>query len=488
MKTLFLRYLIRFLFSAIALGVGIWYVSSSLNNASLTYISMDSFLNSIGAADGNVASVNGCFLCRYVNDLFVVIGQAAELFWSGITNHLWILMAVGFGIFLFIHTVTHVYKSMMETTKLDTAEKKIDFESWFDTVWRQGLRIIIVGAFIGAFGLGGVTAIKTLGNITVQPVMYVGTELALAATGMESAAQCALPEVSGTDNPMAPVSNAFMCIVGNINSVMLAGAAGGFALMNYAWMGLGGGVLTWIAGLLVVIMFMVVGFDLFFQILSVIFRLVFLIIFMPILVAATAFEKTWKMASGVLGGAVKTLVGAAVKVIAIALKVVILYTIMLFASDEFFPGPMDGYSSILPPLLTIENTAPLSSETAKVRDVFATCETRATVDGIIDKDKFVDCFKTEKQIVEAHFPAAFDFMGNGWGFLVMMIGLFLIYTYVLSPKIDKLLADAPAIHPFKQTDAKEPGGLDNFGGELKNFGKLAWQKPKDWVDKLLKKE
>lgn len=488
MKKLFLGYLVRFIFGAIALGVGIWYVSSSLNNTSLTYISMDSFLNSIGAADGNIASVNGCFLCRYVNDLFVVLGDASELFWSGITKHLWMLMVIGFGVFLFIHTIKHIYKSMMDTTKLDTAEKKLDFASWFDTVWRQGVRVMVVGAIIGAFGFGGVSAIKTLGNITVQPVMYVGTQLSLAATGMGSAATCELPEASETDNPMAPVSNAFMCIVGNINSVMLAGAAGGFALMNYAWMGLGGGLFTWIAGLLVVIMFMIIGFDLFFQILSVIFRLVFLIIFMPIMVAATAFEKTWKMASGVAGGAIKTIVGAAVKIIAISLKVVIVYSIMFFAADEFFPGPLDGYSSILPPMLTTGEVVQRNTAAASVKDVFATCETRATVNGIIDEDKFVQCFKSEKQIVEARFPGAFDFMSDGWGFLLMMFGLFFIYMYVLSPRIDKLLADAPDIHPFKKAGAKEAGGLDNFGGELKNFGKLAWKKPQDWADKFIKEK
>ncbi len=488
MKKLLLGYLVRFIFGAIALGVGIWYVSSSLNNASLSYVSMDSFLNSIGAADGNIASVNGCFLCRYVNDLFVVLGDASELFWGAITENLWILMVIGFGIFLFIHTIKHIYKSMMETTKLDTAEKKLDFASWFDTVWRQGVRVMIVGAIIGAFGLGGISAIKTLGNITVQPVMYVGTQLSLAATGMGTAAKCELPETSESDNPMMPVSGAFMCIVGNINSVMLAGAAGGFALMNYAWMGLGGGLFTWIAGVLVVIMFMWIGFDLFFQILSVIFRLVFLIIFMPIMAAATAFEKTWKMASGVAGGAIKILIEAAVKIIAISLKVVIVYAIMFFAADEFFPGPLDGYSSILPPLLTTGEIAPRTAEAVSVRDVFATCEMRATVDGVIDKDDFRTCFDAEKVAVEQRFPGAFDFMRDGWGFLLMMFGLFFIYMYVLSPRIDKLLASAPDIHPFKKPDTKDAGGLDNFGGELKNFGKLAWKKPQDWADKLIKEK
>lgn len=485
MKKLLLGYLIKFVFGAIALGVGIWYISSSLNDTSLTYISMDSFLNSIGATDGDIASTNGCFLCRYVNDLFVVLGNASELFWNAILDYLWVLMVVGFGIFLFVHTIKHIHKAMMDTTTLDTKEKKLEFASWFDTVWRQGLRIMIVGAIIGAFGMGGIDSIKTLANITIQPVMYVGTQLSMAATGISDSAQCAIANV---DNPMSVVSGAFMCIVGNINSVMLAGAAGGFALMNYAWMGLGGGVLTWIAGLLTVIMFLVVGFDLFFQILSVIFRLVFLVIFMPLIAAAGAFEKTWKMASKAVGNSVNMLVEAAVKVVAISLKVVIMFAMVFFAADEFFPGPLDGYSSILPPLLVAGDNMPTNDMALSVRNVFATCETRATVDGTIDKDTFRECFDAEKAIVTARYPDAFDFMRDGWGFLLTMIGLFLIYMYVLGPKIDKLLADTPSFYPYKSTGAKDKGGLDDFGGELRKFGKLAWSKPKNWAEKLIKEK
>ena len=71
MKKLFLGALVRFIIGAIALGIGIWYVSSSLSHTSITYVSMDGFLKSIGATDGNIASANGCFLCGYVNDLFL---------------------------------------------------------------------------------------------------------------------------------------------------------------------------------------------------------------------------------------------------------------------------------------------------------------------------------------------------------------------------------------------------------------------------------
>ena len=105
MKKLFLGALVRFIIGAIALGIGIWYVSSSLSHTSITYVSMDGFLKSIGATDGNIASANGCFLCGYVNDLFTILGVAAEKFWNVILENLWILMVFGFGIFMIIHTI-----------------------------------------------------------------------------------------------------------------------------------------------------------------------------------------------------------------------------------------------------------------------------------------------------------------------------------------------------------------------------------------------
>ena len=262
MKKLLLGYLVRFIIGAVALGIGIWYVSSSLGNASITYTSMDGFLKSIGATDGNIASANGCFLCGYVNDLFMVLGNAAEKFWAAILDNLWILMVFGFGIFIVVHTIKYISKAMQDTGALDTKEKKLEFAPWFDTVWRQGVRVMIVGALIGAFGMGGISSIKTLSNVTITPVMYIGTELSMAATNVSDATKC-VPTKFDLNNPMAPVANSFMCIVGNINTVILAGAAGGFALMNYAWMGIGGGVFTGVAGLLIVIMCVVMGFDLF---------------------------------------------------------------------------------------------------------------------------------------------------------------------------------------------------------------------------------
>ena len=438
---------------------------------------MDTFLNAIGAPDGNIANANGCFLCTYINDLFIVLGNASEKFWNAILENLWILMVLGLGIFMFVHTIKFFMKSLKESAKLDTGEKKFEFKEWFDPVGRQGVRIMIVGAFIGAFGIGGAAALKTLAKITIEPVMYVGTALSMAATGIIDSAQC-IPAGLPQTNAMSTLSNSFMCIVGNITTVMLSGAAVGFSLMNFAAMGLGGGVLTWIAGLLTVIIFLVIGFNLFFEILSIVFKLIFLIIFLPIFGAATAFEKTWKMAGGVMGKALEMLINAAVKVVAISLKVVILYAIISFAGHEIFPG-----AGIFPPL--IKETYDTQQSVA-VHNVFAICEAQATVNGEVDKSIFADCFEQQKTIVERDYPHAFDFLHDGWGFLMMMCGLFFLYMYVLSPKIDKLVAAAPTFFPFKKEgEGGGKGGLDDFGGEMKKFGKLAWNKPKDWLEKYI---
>jgi hypothetical protein len=121
-----------------------------------------------------------------------------------------------------------------------------------------------------------------------------------------------------------------------------------------------------------------------------------------------------------------------------------------------------------------------------VHNVFATCEKQATVRGEVQKAAFRQCFETQKASVEAQYPHAFDFLRDGWDFLVLMIGLYFLYMYVLSPKIDKLIAAAPAFYPFKKVGEEEAGGIENFGGEMKKFGKLAWNKPKDWLEKYVK--
>ena len=474
LKAKLIMLLVRIVMGAIALGLGIWYLSSSIGGDSLTYTSMDNFLTAIGAGD-DIANANGCFMCKYISDLFGVLGHATELFWDAIVNHIWLLLVIGFGIFLFVYSGLYIYDATKTTSKLDTSEKKLDFKPWFDKVWHQGVRVLIAGAFLGVFGLGGTTALRYVTNITITPVMYVGAELGMAASGVTNATQCgAMTTTAESIDILNPVLQPFMCSIGHLNSIMLAGAAGGFSLMNYSWMDMGGGAITWVAGLALVLMFLVIGFDLFFQVLSVIMKLIFLIIFLPLFIASYAFEPVWKVASGLTTKALDMLVSSAVKIVSISLKIVVLYATVSYAADAYFPGPIDGFSTILPPMLgqTVQNP---DAQTLSVINTFKTCEQVALVNGEMDGDKFKDCFTAQRANVERSYPGAFDFMGDGWGFMVMMIGLFLLYYWVISPKIDALLSATNGSEMF------------DFGGNIKKLGTNIWNLPRTIAGKLTTK-
>ncbi|MDW2958835.1 MAG: hypothetical protein R8M37_03445 [Alphaproteobacteria bacterium] len=461
---------VKIIMGAIALGLGIWYLSSSIGGEALTYTSMDNFLTAVGVENGDITSANGCFMCGYIADLFVVIGDAAMRFWGMLVDNIWIIMVIGFGIFLFIYTAQYIFEAAKTTTKLDGEEKKIDFKPWFDKVWKQAARLLVVGGLMGMLGLGGTTAMKTVSNITITPVLYLGAELGMAATGVSDAAQYgALNPTNQNDagDVLNPIMQPFMCVIGNINSVMLAGAAGGFAMMNYAWMGLGGGAFTWAAGLMLVLMFLVIGFDLFFQILTVVMKLIFIIIFLPLIMAASAFEATWSKAQNLLGNCVEILFSSAIKLVAITLKAIIVFATVSYAADAYFPGPVDGFNAILPPMMgrTVENP---DAQTLSVMNVFSTCEKVALVNGEMDGDKFQDCFTARKAEVERKYPDAFKFLDDGWDFFLMMIGLFFLYYYAVAPKVDAIISKAYSYEVLKEFD---------FGGNIKRLGQNIWNAP-----------
>ncbi|MBE6457777.1 MAG: hypothetical protein E7011_03160 [Alphaproteobacteria bacterium] len=480
---------VRIVMGLVALGLGIWYVSSSIGGAAITYTSMDNFLVAAGVENGDIATANGCFLCRYIADLFGVLGSATEKFWTLMVDNLWILMVIGFGIFIFIHTVQYIFNHAKQTATLEPKEHKIEFHPWFEKIWKQGIRIIFVGVLMGALGMGGTDALKTVSQITITPVLYVGAELSMAATGVTDAAQCnALASGHNTESSdiLNPVMNPFMCVMGNINSVMLAGAAGGFAMMNYAWMGMGGGAFTWIAGLVLVIMFMIIGFDLFFQILSVVFKLIFLIIFMPLLLAASAFEGTWAKASGLVSKALEMLISSAVRIVAITLKVLVIYATVSYTADTFMPGPNDGYSAILPPMMGQVPENP-DAQTLSVMNVFKTCEQVALANGEMDKDAFKNCFTARRAEVERKYPGAFDFMKDGWNFLLMMVCLFCLYYYAISPKIDKLLPAGGVKLPIPGENANVATGEQfDFGAWIHDLGQKIWHVPVQITEKISK--
>ena len=457
----------KIVLGAIALGIGIWYLSSSIGGASLSYTSMDLFMKQIGAENGDVASINGCFLCGYIEKLFEVLGKATEMFWVGIVQHLWILMAIGFGIFIIFHTLTYIrdQANSKDIKDLTNNEPKLEFGKWFDKVWKTGLRVMIAGVLIGGLNWAGTGALKTTTNIIVTPVMYMGTTMSMAATNIITGAECnyeTITEETVNENPLTPVLKPFMCVMGNLNTVMLAGAGGGFALMNYSWLGLGGGLFTWLAGLALVIMFLVIGFNIVFQILTVLVKLIFIIIFMPLMIAATAFEQVWGLAKGIMNSAIDMLVNSAVSILKITLKIVIIFAVVYFAADTHYPPPTDKFTSILPPLFgPVTETEP-DAEAQFVINAFSNCESSSIVDGNIDKDKFVSCFNAQK----AQNPTAFDFMDDGFDFLIFMIGIFFLYFWVISPKIDAILGSG-----------KNDKEQFDYGQWVKDFGKTTYEAP-----------
>ncbi len=466
MKAKLILMLVKFIMGAIALGIGIWYLSSSIGGAALSYTSMDNFMAAIGVQDGNIASVNGCFMCGYISELFRVIGDAAEIFWGAVLDYIWVLLAIGFGIFLFVYTGQYIFDAAKTTATLTPSERKLEISAWFDKVWHQGLRVVITGALLGAVGMGGIEMLRLMTKIVITPVLFIGAQLSMAASGIASSATC-IPDAgaaAAAGDIMGAVYGPFMCVIGNLNSVMLAGAAGGFSMMNYAWLGMGGGLFTWVAGLVLVIGFLIIGFDLFFQLLSVIFKLIFLILFMPLLIASYAFDGAWKLASGVIKNAIGMLIKASVRIVAITLKNLILFGIVAYVADMYFPGPVDGFSTIMPPML---GAAPenIDARTMSVMNVFSTCEQVSLRDGVVDKDLFTNCFTAQRATVERQYPGAFDFLNNGWEFLFMMIGLFLLYFYIINPKVDEMLGKDGGKEEF------------DFGQWTLDIGKKVWSIP-----------
>lgn len=473
----------------IALGLGIWYLSSSIGGAALTYTSVDKFLLAIGA-DSNIESVGTLFLGKYVVELLNILGQASEIFWTGIVDNLWILMTAGFAIFMFISAIKYVWDKAKKNAEYSKNANNMDFKTWFDPVWKLGLRIMIAGVAIGVLSANSVESLKIVSEIIISPILYVGSVLSMAATSINSATDCnAILGATELSGAMSAVSGSFMCVMGNLYSIMLTGAAGGFALMNYAWMGMGGGMLTWISGLLLVLAFLVIGFDLFFQIFSILFKVVFVIIFLPILIAAFAYEKVWKAASGLFRKSLGIVIKAAISVISITLKIVLLFSIVYYCADAMFPGPVDKYTAILPPMFETETVQNVNPETTSVMQVFAECEaTSKDADGLIDKDLFVQCFNNQKAIVESEHPGAFDFLHDTWGFLITMIGLFLLYYYVLSPKVDALLPAGKVKLPVFQSEGTDMGTGEEFdiGKWTYDLGQSAWRAPRKWFDSSVK--
>ena len=158
------------------------------------------------------------------------------------------------------------------------------------------------------------------------------------------------------------------------------------------------------------------------------------------------------------------LINSAIDILKISLKIVIIYAVVYFAADKYYPGPEDGFTTILPPLISNTQTQNMDAKTMSVMNAFSTCERVALIDGEMDKEKFTTCFKTQRSIIEQRYPGAFNFMDDGFDFLLFMIGVFILYFWIVSPQIDKLLG----------SEGKESF---DYGKWVKDFGKTAYNAP-----------
>ena len=441
MKAIIIKTILQVVMGAIALGVGIWYLASSIDGASLPYVSLPRFLNSIGACKGGVcdiAGANGCFLCPYVEKLFFLIGTATEGLWDVIIDHTWIILVIGLVVFMFWKAYDVIMTANKQNASLGEGARTLHFKQWFDAVKGQFIRVMIVAALMGAAGFGGRAALQAVADSVVYPVMYVGTSLSMAATGVGDAAVCGASKNAGR-NPMAGVSDSFKCVIGNLSVVILSGASSGFAMMDFAWLGMGGGFLTWLAGLFVVIMFLYIGYNVMFKVLNIAFNLVFVIVFIPLFLALFAFENVWKLLGGATKAVLEIFAQTAVRVVGVTIEIMILSSIVTLASQ-----------------------ATLSSDYAAEYAIIEKCEKRASPSGgKIDRDLYAQCFEAEKS---AH-PSAFRNLDNGWEFLTTLLFLFLVYYFLVDKKLQKIIGTDKDDAYFK------------FGDSLKTLGTSVWKLP-----------
>ena len=193
---------------------------------------------------------------------------------------------------------------------------------------------------------------------------------------------------------------------------------------------------------------------------------------MPLMIAAAAFEQVWSLAKTGMNSAITMLINSAVSILKISLKITIIYAIVYFAADTFYPKPADGFTSILPPLMGKITRVNPDAKAMAVQKVFTTCEQVSLNDaGEIDKNKFISCFNAQKTVVEAKYPGAFDFMDDGFDFMLFMIGVWFLYFWVVSPKVDELL-----------NASKEEKGKFDYGQWIKDFGTTVYNAPSKIVN------
>lgn len=113
------------------------------------------------------------------------------------------------------------------------------------------------------------------------------------------------------------------------------------------------------------------------------------------------------------------------------------------------------------------------AQTLSVMTVFSDCEKVSLADGEMDADKFKKCFTARRAEVERRYPGAFDFLSDGWDFMMLMLGLFILYFFALEPEINKILG-------------KDLKTNFDFGGNILALGKKIWAAPRQIFETISK--
>ena len=78
---------------------------------------------------------------------------------------------------------------------------------------------------------------------------------------------------------------------------------------------------------------------------------------------------------------------------------------------------------------------------------------------------------------------------NGWELFVTMFTMFLLYYYVLSPRIDKLLPAGKVNLPLTQNEKTDMSTGEEFdiGKWTYDLGQKIWRAPRKWVEGAAKR-
>lgn len=345
-----LPYIIKTALWIAGLTAAVYYYASSITGGSAGQ-SLNEFMTSIGVGS-DISAANGCVLCPYIEQFIGAIDIAATGLYFAIVDYLWILIVLGFGIFALTSAMKLLKESMDSSLSADaTAERKFEFAKWVEGLWKQGVRILFVGTFLGVIGFAGINAPRILSEITIKPIMSMGTYISMGVANIPDSFCPYETETQPTETIISSDTlRPLMCMTGLVNAVSLAGVSGGFNLMTES--ASGEEYIMWLLGLALVLTFAFYGLKLFFELLNIVFTLLFFIMFAPIIIASYAFSNVWAPLKNVGDNVLNQTASLAVMMVAISLKLTIFLSIIVFAAGKY------GFANLFP--ADIAGNAPAS--------------------------------------------------------------------------------------------------------------------------------